>query len=244
MDPALGNTPPLRWSALARRAEQDGLQLLGVAPLPEASGAAALIGPGPGAVFSEVFERSAEALDGAPHPIDRWSRRVGDAMAAELGAVARYPFEPPSANNPPAPFIGWALASKAFWGSPIGMLVHHQRGLWGSFRCALVLPAPVQDDRPETERPGPAAPCETCAEKPCLSTCPVSAFVLPDGAAHTRYETARCIDHLSAPAGAACLSTGCLARAACPVGAAERPAPAQAERHMRAFLTARRAESG
>jgi hypothetical protein len=52
----------------------------------------------------DAFAASPEASDGGADPLDRWSRRVVDALAAELGARALYPFGGP----PHWPFQRWA----------------------------------------------------------------------------------------------------------------------------------------
>jgi hypothetical protein len=101
--------------------------------------------------------------------------------------------------------------------------------LWHAYRAALLFP--VEFDLPP-RNPGPS-PCHICVEKPCLSACPVSAF---DG---TRYDVTACAGHLRSGAGDSCLTRGCLARHACPVGQGFAYAPAQAQFHMRSFLAAR-----
>jgi Fe-S-cluster-containing hydrogenase component 2 len=78
-----------------------------------------------------------------------------------------------------------------------------------------------------------AHPCETCIEKPCLSACPVGAF------SATGYDVTACAQHVGAVAGSECMSRGCLARRACPVGRSFAYSPQQAGFHMRAFLKAR-----
>jgi hypothetical protein len=111
------------------------------------------------------------------------------------------------------------------------MTIQAERGLWTAYRGALAfvhrldLPDPDDGERP----------CEGCAA-PCLTACPVGAFS-DDG-----YDVAACVAHLAAPEGAPCRDGGCLARRACPVGAAYRHEPAQAAFHMTAFLAARLAD--
>ena len=80
-----------------------------------------------------AFAASAEARDGADHPLDRWSRRVIDALARDLGAVALYPFGGP----PHWPFQQWARRAEPVHPSPIGILIHPAYGLWHSYRGAL-----------------------------------------------------------------------------------------------------------
>ncbi|MBS0255507.1 MAG: ferredoxin, partial [Proteobacteria bacterium] len=78
------------------------------------------------------FAASPEAADGAPDPLDRWSRRCLTALAGELGAVALYPFGGP----PYWPFQRWAQRAEPVSPSPLGLLIHPEFGLWHSYRGA------------------------------------------------------------------------------------------------------------
>ena len=110
------------------------------------------------------------------------------------------------------------------------MLIHPEYGLWHAYRGALVFKEPVID---LPDRPAASSPCETCEEKPCLSTCPVSAF----GAGS--YDVPACARHLRSPAGSDCMNLACRARRACPVGRGHRYHGDHALFHMDAFLKAR-----
>lgn len=180
-------------------------------------GTVVLIGPDEPA-FWPYFETSPEFQDGRPDPIDRWSRRVLTQTADALGATPLFPF----GGAPYLPFYTWALRSGRFWPSPIGFLVHETRGLFVSFRGALLL-GKTTTITPSTDRP-----CDSCQNQPCRSACPVRAFA--DG-----YDVTACKDHLRQPAGADCMTLGCRARAACPIGHGNR-IPEQAQHHMKAFL--------
>src|SRR5262249_24106045 len=50
-----------------------------------------------------VFSQSPEASDGIPHPLNRWTRRVVEEIAAQFDAKALYPFE----MQPAWPFQRW-----------------------------------------------------------------------------------------------------------------------------------------
>jgi len=165
-----------------------------------------------------------------PHPLDAWTRATVDRVAAALGARPLYPFEGP----PYHPFQRWAQRAEPAAPSPLGVLIHPDHGLWHAYRAALVFAARLEDVPPRADRP---APCATCAGRPCLATCPVSAFT------DAGYDVERCVDHITSPAGRACREGGCLARRACPVG---RPyGPAQQAFHMQAFVRSRlRAREG
>lgn len=167
--------------------------------------------------FSQVCDTRSELMDS-------WTRKTARQLAGDIGSIAYFPFD-----KPPLPFLRWAQAAKAGFVSPLGLNIHPSFGLWHAFRGALgfreVLELPPADNANH--------PCETCAGKPCLSACPVSAF---DGAS---YAVEHCVDHISAAAGAECMSGGCKARLACPVGRDFIYKPAQMQFHMQAFLKAR-----
>jgi len=185
----------------------------------------ALVGnAGPG--MWEAFARSPERADGADHALDRWTRRVLGEAARALGATALFPFGGP----PYLPFQRWAMRAEAVAPSPIGPLIHPEYGLWHAYRGALAFAETIA----LPPRPALASPCESCAEKPCLSTCPVGAFSAQG------YDVAACAAHIETAAGADCMDLGCRARRACPVGRAHVYGPAQARFHMEAFRANRR----
>ena len=90
----------------------------------------------------------------------------------------------------------------------------------------------LPDELPLAIAPAGEGPCYTCSERPCLNACPVRAFT------GTGYDVGRCREHLRGPEGRECLDGGCLARRACPVGAAYTHGARQTRFHMRAFLAA------
>ena len=172
----------------------------------------------------DAFAESEEFCDGARDPLDRWSRRIIDGLAHELGAVALYPFGGP----PYLPFQQWAQRAEPVHPSPIGVLIHPRYGLWHSYRGALAFAATF-DVSPLEAAP---SPCNSCAEKFCLSACPVGAF------SACGYDVPACVGHLRSPEGAECVAGGCLARRACPIGAGYAHGPEQAAFAMQAFLRA------
>ena len=100
--------------------------------------------------------------------------------------------------------------------------MHDRAGLFVSYRGAIALK--VRIDLPER----PANPCETCAETPCLTACPVDALSAEQG-----YDVAACHGYLdTAPD---CMSRGCAARRACPVSQTYARQSAQSAFHMAAF---------
>ena len=198
-----------------------------VPPLPDGRPARSLILVGnAGRGLWDVFGASPEARDGAADPLDRWSERVLGEIAARFGGRALYPFGGP----PYRPFVAWAKRAEPVRESPLGMLIHPDYGLWHAYRGALSfaeeIALPPHDERP--------VPCETCADKPCLATCPAGAFT-PRG-----YDVPACAAHIAGPEGADCLGLGCRARRACPIGRDYLYDAPQARFHMTAFLRARR----
>lgn len=208
-----------RAALIARLLRPERLMVAGVAPLAAGDGFAAhlrtavLIAPDEPAFWPHVTA-SAEFRDGRPDPLDRWSRRVIGRLACRLRTKAAFPFGGP----PYRPFVAWALRSGRAHASPVTLLVHDVAGLFISYRGAILLP--------EALAPTPAPrPCDTCADQPCRSACPVGALT-PAG-----YDLPACHAHLDT--GPDCL-TGCRVRRACPVGQ-DRRQSAQSAHHMRHF---------
>ena len=169
-----------------------------------------------------AFAASPEASDGFAEPLDRWSRRLIESLARELGGRALFPFGGP----PFLPFQRWAQRAEPVHSSPIGLLIHPYYGLWHAYRGAIGFPEELAV--PESA-PVPS-PCESCIGRWCMKSCPVGAF------SSTGYDVAACAGHLRSAAGGDCMDFGCRARRACPVGADHAYGPEQANFLMRAFL--------
>jgi hypothetical protein len=232
-----------QWQVLAEAALAAGLTPRGgflAAPgdgVPEAApgqpaACVVLLGAVGGSLWP-AFSDAPEAGDDQPDPLDRWSRRVVSELAASFGGRALFPFGGP----PWLPFQRWAARAEPVAPSPLGLFIHPRHGLWHSYRGALAFAQPLAGLPPREALP---SPCESCAERPCLTACPVGAFAREEGV--TRYDTQACAAHISVPAGRDCLQGGCRARRACPVAPHLAPGRAQNEFHMGAFLAARRAE--
>ena len=171
-----------------------------------------------------MFHRFARERDPETDLMDDWCRERISALAHGLDARPVFPFD-----KPPLPFLRWARRGGAGHVSPLGLNIHPTYGLWHAYRAALLFD--VAFDLPT---PSPAAsPCESCAGKPCLHTCPVSAF---NG---ETYKVDTCVDHIASADGSHCMTGGCLARHACPFGKAFAYYPRQAEFHMKAFKKSR-----
>ena len=130
------------------------------------------------------------------NPLDTWTRNLLTPLAQFVGGRAVYPFEGP----PYHPFQRWAQRADTVHSSFMGPLIHSDFGLWHAYRGAiilaerLVLPEPVSSSNP----------CDSCEARPCLSACPVGA--LNKG----KYDTKKCVDHVSSAAGFDCRERGCL----------------------------------
>ena len=201
------------------------------------AGAVWLVGT-QGSAFWPYFSASVQFHDGLPDPLDRWSRALGDALAAGNQGVAIYPFDGP----PYYDFQRLAMRSGQVENSPVLVQIHPQYGLWHAYRFALVLPPAyaqaglvaepqglVAKDTAAVPQPDPGI-CARCDGQPCLRACPVQAF----DAGKYHWET--CVSHLHSGQGHACLESACLARHACPVGPEYRYLPDHAAFHMRAFV--------
>lgn len=198
---------------------QHGLRILsGFHPTPDTT--LLMLGYG-GPAMWESFKYSPEYQDGLSDPLDHWSERIITQIAKDAKAIPHFPF-----GDAPMPVLTWAQHSEPLWASPIGLNIHSERGLWSSWRGALEF---------DTHIPLPTTaltekPCLTCTSQPCRTTCPVGAFT------DAGYDTAICRAYLRSEAGQDCLTKGCKARRACPVGQDYIHSPTQAEFHMRAFL--------
>lgn len=197
-----------------------------------AASAIALVGHGGGG-FWPTFEAWRDEHPGIADPLDSWSKALIAPLAADAGGEAVFP-----SDRPWHPFQQWAMAAEGLKPSPLGMLIHPDYGLWHGYRGAVLFsrqaiarlgltPQAVAD-----RRPAPAThPCEACADKPCLSPCPVGAF------AATGFDVAACRAHLRTdPGRQGCMISGCMARDACPVGRTYRYSDAQVQFHMTAYL--------
>lgn len=209
-------------------AAEQGLAVLGafhpsasVTQLFPASGTVVLLGM-KGMHSWAAFTSAREYADGAADPLDRWSRRIISIIADRFHGTAYFPFGGP----PHVPFVAWALASGRAFTSPSQMLVHDEVGMLLSYRGALHIDADLFIPAP----PRQASPCDSCVDRPCLSTCPAHALV--DAGP---YNLPACHDHLNTSEGADCMSRGCRARNACPLSAGADRAPGQNAHHMEYF---------
>lgn len=218
----MSETSDITLETLAARLAPHRLEVLGgfnpgpgEAGFPKGTRTLVLIGPAEPGYWPHLTAQP--EWDGAPDPVDRWSRRVLGRLACDLGAKALFPFGGP----PFHPFYPWALRSGRAWDSPVRLLVHESQGLMVSFRGALAL-------KQRLTIPRGVKPCDTCAA-PCMTACPAGAL----GAGG--YDVPACHAFLDTPEGQPCLSRGCVTRRACPVSAGYARMEEQSAYHMRQF---------
>ena len=159
------------------------------------------------------------------HPLNTWVEAVLDMTADAFDGRALFPFSGP----PYFPFQRWAQRADNVWPSPIGILIHSEYGLWHAYRGALVFDRQVHlPAKPARERP-----CDSCEQRPCLSTCPVRAF------SESGYDVSSCVSHVTRRDGRDCIELGCRARRGCPVGRDYMYSTPHAKFHQQAFVRAR-----
>ncbi len=164
---------------------------------------------------------------GPDDPVDEYAEDAlfdfCDDLGPDVGTRLLWP-SPDRSSSVPVTLLG----ELAGWShrSPLGLGIHPRFGLWFAYRGVVLLEVAVEPQR----EPKSASPCASCADRPCLSSCPSSAVGGPSG-----LDLTACFGERSR-AGADCAGR-CLARAGCPIGAEHRYGPAQAEHHQR-FSTA------
>ncbi|MEM7215378.1 MAG: hypothetical protein AAF423_07535 [Pseudomonadota bacterium] len=176
----------------------------------------------------QSLSASPEFCDGAPDPMNRWTRRIIDDLIVDLDCKAFYPFD-----KPYWPFQRIAKTATGMKSSPLGILIHPEFGLWQAMRGILIFNRSHEFacfirkmiDDPTTL----IHPCDVCDRKPCLDACPVGAFT------GTSLEVERCFSHLDSGLPPDCLQIGCRARDACPVGVLHRYTSEQIQFHMKSY---------
>ena len=175
-----------------------------------------------GSSLWQAFSASTEFSDGEPDSLDRWSERIGNQMAEQLGGLALFPFGGP----PYQPFTQWAKKAESLANSKLGMLIHPRYGLWHAYRFAIAIPLTVDAF---SRAPEMTDVCASCEDQPCLSQCPVKAF---NG---DSYDVESCYQYLHTNPDSSCRTQTCQARMACPEGHAFHYRQDHARFHMDAF---------
>jgi hypothetical protein len=191
--------------------------------LPGAAGAL-IVGSG-GSAFFDRFEAEPEALDGAPHPLDRYTERVVARAVREalepLGVAhaAQFPF----GVRPLIPFQRLGRAAGLGGPGPLGLQIHPEFGPWWAYRALIVL------DRPLPAAPPPGDGCAGC-DAPCVAACPGGA-VARGGFDIVACQARRLV--------AEPCRLSCVARIACVRGPQHRYSDEELAFHMRASMPRR-----
>lgn len=182
------------------------------------------VGPKMWSAFSEACSTSSFG----DNPLDEWTKFVVSPIAVEVARqFSCYAIFPN--DRPYWPFQKWAQMVEPVAQSPLGLFIHPKFGLWHAYRAALLF----EDILDVAEMRDVVSPCSECRSKPCLTTCPVSAFRL------SGFQPDKCGSFLETVHGTACSTTGCAARNACPVGSDYKYSQEQLQFHMASFKRSR-----
>ena len=118
-----------------------------------------------GAQFWRSF--SSERPEGAD-PIEAWTKRVLEEIAAELGAKVLL-----ASTGPPFLPLEWAKRSEPVTESPIGLLIHPVMDYGMSSGHAAVPRETLTEARSRAPGAQGMSPCDTCVDQPCMRACPV-----------------------------------------------------------------------
>jgi epoxyqueuosine reductase QueG len=201
--------PPLRLAALLAGARS-----------------AVVVGSGGGAFFDRFAASAPEARDGAPHPLDRYTRRVVEAAAAAALAprgVAYALYYPFDGALPLIPFQRLGRAAGLGGPGPLGLQIHPVYGPWWAYRALVVV------DRAFPAAPPPGDGCAGC-DAPCVAACPAGAV------ARAGFAVAAC--HARRLTAEPC-RLSCAARIACVRGPEHRYRDEELAFHMAASMPKR-----
>lgn len=178
-----------------------------------------LVGSAGGQLWSSLVGRG--ELSRA-HPVDTHCREAledfGDVLEREEGISSSLAWPAGPHEHLPVSRLGelcgWSARSR------MGLGIHPDHGLWFAYRGVVLL-----DIEPPRDSPVPVdAACLACEDSPCVSQCPAEAVGGSQG-----LDLRKCFDERER-AEALC-GDRCLARLACPAGAASRYSLAQIAHH-------------
>lgn len=177
-----------------------------------------------GQPFWDHVSQSQEWREGHSDPVNAYTARtISPLLRADGSEEVIFVFDDDAPN-----FVElWPQTFSRLAQSDLGLMIHPDYGLWLAARAHIIL----HQATPGIDSGESFDPCNTCADKPCLSACPIEAFPAPQ-----TFDYRACAAHLmSKPA---CFSGGCDARAACPYGQSWQLPKDQAEYHQNRFRTA------
>jgi hypothetical protein len=208
---------------------------------------ALIVGSG-GRLFFDRFLVSTGGSDGAPHPLDRFTRAeveavIADGLGSSISCSVFYPFSVPGtlgglpappatdsarakpevrprAATPALPFQRLGRAAGLGDPGPLGIQIHPTYGPWWAYRALIVWDLAVPDE------PAVGDGCAGC-DAPCVAACPAHA-VARDGFIYDLCRARRLADpacHLA-----------CAARSRCVRGPEQRYSARQLAFHMAAAM--------
>jgi hypothetical protein len=145
-----------------------------LAALLDGARAALIVGSGGPAFFDGFEAAGVEAADGGPNPLDRYTRRVVEAIAmATLGplGVGHAVFFPFAGATPVIPFQRLGRAAGVGPPGPLGLQIHPVYGPWWAYRALIVI------DSALSTGPSLGDVCAGCPA-PCVAACPGAAVSL------------------------------------------------------------------
>ncbi|MFA6238564.1 MAG: hypothetical protein WC635_14615 [Bacteriovorax sp.] len=162
----------------------------------------------------DLWNRLTHPLNESEHPIDHFS--ISQIKKMDPKARILFPHEE---WNVPLQRLGRLLNISR--PSPLGMDISNEYGLWFAFRGVFLSKQKFKTEKYKLFK----SPCESCADKPCISACPGSALN-PAG----DFKIAKCADYrLSRDS--KCAQT-CLSRMICPYKAEHQYSEEQIHYHM------------
>ena len=185
--------------------------------------AAVVVGSGGPAFFDRFASESPEAADGAPHPLDRYTKRIAGTTVADAMArvgVAHAIYFPFDGAEPLIPFQRLGRAAGLGGPGPLALQIHPVFGPWWAYRALVVV------DRALPPRPPIGDGCAGC-DAPCVDACPAHAV------ARAGFSVAAC--HERRLAAEPC-KLSCAARIACIRGPEHRYTDAELAFHMAASM--------
>lgn len=153
------------------------------------------------------------------HPVDHFSSHLATTYATnylKTGFELLYPSDYPISLRAIADRTGWCHPS------PLGITIHPHFGTWYAFRSMFL----TRIQLPASDCSLTESPCDSCADKPCISACHVGAvgeigkFELETCARFRIQDSSPC-------------SFSCISRIRCPVGSEYQYDPKQMKYHYR-----------